>query len=128
VGIFAAAVADFRPEPPADPGKFKKSSAPDGFSLRFLPNRDILAALSAARRPEQRIVGFCAESGNVEEAARGKLHAKNAHLIVGNLIADGFATVRNTAFVTDFRGRSESWDDRPKTEIAWDVLTWLLSL
>jgi phosphopantothenoylcysteine decarboxylase/phosphopantothenate--cysteine ligase len=127
-GIFAAAVADFKPEPPEEPGKFKKSSAPDGFSLRFIPNRDILAALSASRRPDQRIVGFCAESHKLEEAARGKLCTKSAHLIVGNLIADGFGTTRSATFVTDADGRSEHWDDRPKTEIAWDVLTWLLSL
>ena len=128
VGIFAAAVADFKPEPQTEPGKFKKSSAPDGFSLRFIPNRDILATLSAGRRPDQKVVGFCAESGNLEEAARGKLHSKNAHLIVGNLIMDGFATTRNTTFVVDANGRSEHWGDRPKAEIAWDVLTWLLSL
>ena len=128
VGIFAAAVADFKPEPPSETGKFKKSSAPDGFSVRFTPNRDILATLSANRRPEQQVVGFCAESGDLEAAARGKLLSKKAHLIVGNLIADGFATARNTTFVTDVHGRSEHWDDRPKTEIAWNVLSWLLSL
>jgi phosphopantothenoylcysteine decarboxylase/phosphopantothenate--cysteine ligase len=127
VGIFTAAVADFKPEPTA-PGKFKKAAAPDGFSLRFIPNPDILAALSAARRPDQLVVGFCAESDNLEEAARGKLRSKNAHLIVGNLIADGFATTRDTVFVVDERGRSERWDGLPKTEIAWNVLTWLLSL
>jgi phosphopantothenoylcysteine decarboxylase/phosphopantothenate--cysteine ligase len=128
VGIFAAAVADFRPEPPGSPGKFKKASAPEGFSVRFVPNRDILGTLAASRGPERKIVGFCAESDNLEETARRKLQAKNAHIIVGNLIVDGFATTRDTTFVTDVNGRSEHWDNRPKTEIAWDVLTWLLSL
>ena len=128
MGIFTAAVADFRPEPLDAPGKFKKSSAPGGFTLRFVPNPDILATLSAARRPDQVVAGFCAESGNLEEAARDKLQAKNAHLIVGNLIADGFATARNTVFVVDARGRSERWENLPKAEIAWNVLTWLLSL
>ena len=127
MGIFAAAVADFKPEAMGT-GKFKKSEAPEGFSVRFLPNRDILATLSGSRSEEQKVLGFAAESGNLEQAVQAKLRTKNAHIIVGNLIADGFGTVRNTTRVADARGRMEQWDDMPKAEIARRALTWLLSL
>lgn len=127
IGIFTAAVADFKPEVMSG-GKFKKSSAPEGFSIHFTPNRDILATLAVGRRPEQKVIGFAAESQDVEAAARGKLASKRADMIVGNLIADGFGTTRNTTVVVDAQGRIEHWTDRPKTDIARDALTWLLSL
>ena len=127
MGIFTAAVADFRPEPVGS-GKFKKSAAPEGFSVRFTTNPDILSTLSGSRRPDQKVMGFAAESQDLEAAARGKLRSKNAHMVVGNLIADGFGTARNTTFVTDIQGREECWQDLPKTEVARRALTWLLSL
>jgi phosphopantothenoylcysteine decarboxylase/phosphopantothenate--cysteine ligase len=126
-GIFAAAVADFRPEA-HDGGKFKKDAAPEGFVVRFTPTADILASLAAKKRPQQTIVAFAAESDNLEQSVRDKLQRKNADLILGNLIADGFGTSRNTTLVLDRNGRMRHWIDQPKATIAWDALSWLLSL
>ncbi len=127
-GVFTAAVADFSPEPAGDAAhKFKKSSAPDGFSIRFIPNPDILKTLSFSRRPEQKVIGFAAESMDLETSVRGKLVSKKADLVVGNLIRDGFGTADNTVFVADASGREERWTHLSKPDVAWRLLSWLLS-
>ena len=129
-GVCTAAVADFSPEPHG-PAKFKKSGAADGFSLRFTPNPDILAELGRTRRPKQRLLGFAAETGDLEAAARGKLERKGADMIAGNLIGgpdSGFASGTNTMFVVDNRGRAEHWPTMSKADVAWRLLDWLFCL
>ena len=128
-GVFTAAVADFSPVPPAQGGdkKFKKSDAPDGFDVHFAPNPDILKTLAADRRPDQKVVGFAAESQNLEDSVRGKLVSKKADMVVGNLLQDGFGTLDNTVFVADASGREERWAHLSKTDVAWRLLSWLLS-
>ena len=128
IGVFTAAVADFAPVRAEDAGKkFKKSEAPEGFSVHFVPTRDILKTLSTTRRSDQRVVGFAAESVNLEASVRAKLLTKKADLVVGNLIADGFGTSDNTVFVADAAGREEHWTHLTKTDVAWRLLSWLLS-
>lgn len=129
-GIFTAAVADFAPEP-FGMDKFKKQDASEGFSVRFLPNPDILASLAQNARPEQRLLGFAAETQDLEEAARSKLIRKGAHMIAGNLIGgsgSGFASPTNSVFVCDIAGREEHWPTLSKEDVAWRLLDWLLTL
>lgn len=128
-GVFTSAVADFYPEP-LGPEKFKKSTAPHGFSIQFAPNPDILRTLAASRRADkpQKVVGFAAETGDLAEAVRGKLASKNADMVVGNLVEHGFGTSRNSVWVTDRHGREERWDDMPKTTVAWRLVSWLSTL
>lgn len=130
-GIFTAAVADFRPEPHG-PGKFKKNLAEDGFSLRFLPNQDILRLLAAERADGQKVVGFAAEAAEnsdaLAHAVRRKLVSKGADMVVGNRLADGFGRSSNRVFVADIKGREEHWADMPKTDVAWKILSWLRTL
>lgn len=130
IGIFTAAVADFHPVP-FGPAKFKKQSAQEGFSINFAPNPDILATLAGSARPEQRILGFAAETENLEREARAKRERKKAHMIAGNLVGrpeSGFASPTNSMFVCDGQGREEHWPSLPKEEVAWRLLDWLLSL
>ncbi len=127
-GICAAAVADFSPEP-FGPQKFKKAGSADGFSLRFLPNPDILTDLGRARRPEQRLLGFAAETADLESAVRDKLTRKGADLIAGNLVGvpgSGFGSTTNTMHVADKAGRTEDWPGTSKADAAWRLLDWLL--
>ncbi len=130
-GIFTAAVADFSPEKHTG-GKFKKSLADEGFSLRFYPNQDILKLLAGEKQAHQKVVGFAAESVHSQEElaqlSQKKLNSKNADMIVGNNVADAFATLDNKVYVADCFGREEHWQKLPKTEIAWNILTWLSSL
>ena len=46
-----------------------------------------------------RIVGFCAESENLLENARGKLERKNLDFIAANSVADGFGTDTDTVIL-----------------------------
>ena len=79
--VMAAAVADFRPvAPPA--AKLKKT---DGVPVVELePTIDILAELGASRTPGTTLVGFAAETDDLERYAKAKLAAKGIDLIVAN--------------------------------------------
>jgi phosphopantothenoylcysteine decarboxylase/phosphopantothenate--cysteine ligase len=78
--IMAAAVADFRPSDVSDK-KIKKSAGTPQLSL--VRNPDIVAGL-AELAPDALRIGFAAETGGIVEEARGKLEAKNLHLIIAN--------------------------------------------
>ncbi len=78
--VCAAAVADFRPAAPAA-GKIPASRGLA--SIELTPNPDILAHLCAARRPDQRVVGFALEAGDLGRGST-KLAAKGVDLAVCN--------------------------------------------
>ena len=80
----AAAVADYRP---ADAGDDEARRATGDWSLELVPTADILAAIGAARRPGQVLVGFAAETGDGLERARAKRERKGVDLIVLNDVA-----------------------------------------
>lgn len=130
MGVFSAAVADFSPESQGLK-KFKKADAKEGFTLNFVPNPDILATLGKVKRPEQKIIGFAAETDNLEESVKKKLVGKNADMIVGNRIGvpnSGFGGTRNTAVIHDRTGRLESLPTLPKADLAWRIFDWLSTL
>lgn len=131
VGMFTAAVADFAPEPHGEE-KFKKSGAAGGFSLVFRPNPDILKTLAGRRRPEQKVLGFAAETcEDMAAAVRAKLQSKGAHIMVGNRIGGGdggFAAAVNAVFVADHAGREEQWPSMSKADVAWRLCTWLTEI
>jgi phosphopantothenoylcysteine decarboxylase/phosphopantothenate--cysteine ligase len=81
VVVMAAAVADFRPVQAAGE-KIKKDEGVPQIVLE--PTTDILAALGGRKRPGQTIVGFAAETNDVEANARAKLSRKAADLVVAN--------------------------------------------
>ncbi|OLF36287.1 phosphopantothenoylcysteine decarboxylase [Psychrobacter sp. C 20.9] len=92
--IATAAVADYRTEEAA-PQKIKKTQ--DAMTLSLVKNPDILATISLAH-PELFVVGFAAETQDVERYARGKLAAKALDMIACNDVsrADiGFASDDN---------------------------------
>ncbi len=106
IAIFAAAVSDFRPAKPAD-YKLKKGSADAQLQiLELVENPDILASMGARKRPDQVVVGFAAETEDVEENARKKLVSKHADLIIGNLAGNGraFGTEENEIVLVDADG------------------------
>jgi phosphopantothenoylcysteine decarboxylase/phosphopantothenate--cysteine ligase len=84
VFIGTAAVADYRPAVVAE-RKIKKSGERVEIVLERTP--DILASVAArAQRPF--VVGFAAETHDVETYARGKLETKNLDLIAANEVGD----------------------------------------
>jgi len=92
--IATAAVADYRTEEAA-PQKIKKTQ--DAMTLNLVKNPDILATISHAY-PNMFVVGFAAETQDIEHYARGKLAAKNLDLIACNDVSRsdiGFASDDN---------------------------------
>ncbi|MEN2750083.1 bifunctional phosphopantothenoylcysteine decarboxylase/phosphopantothenate--cysteine ligase CoaBC [Psychrobacter sp. FBL11] len=92
--IATAAVADYRTQEAA-PQKIKKTQ--DAMTLNLVKNPDILATISHAY-PDMFVVGFAAETQDVEHYARGKLAAKDLDLIACNDVSRsdiGFASDDN---------------------------------
>jgi phosphopantothenoylcysteine decarboxylase / phosphopantothenate---cysteine ligase len=121
IGIFAAAVADYRPAETADQ-KIKRSG--ERFTLTLEPNPDILAA-AAQKKGDRIVVGFAAETERVAENARKKLAAKNADLIVANdVTAEGAGFDHDTNIVTLLArdGRDLPLPRMSKSEVAQRIL------
>ena len=83
--IATAAVADYRPAQ-VFANKLKKQGGP--LTLELVENPDILREL-AALRPRPFLVGFAAETDNLEAHARAKLAAKGVDLIAANAVGAG---------------------------------------
>jgi phosphopantothenoylcysteine decarboxylase / phosphopantothenate---cysteine ligase len=92
--IGAAAVGDYRPNTVAV-HKLKKQAGAD-LTLHLAENPDILGSLSA-QRPHPFLVGFAAETQNVESYARDKLQRKGLDMIAANQVGEGmgFETAEN---------------------------------
>ena len=88
IGIFSAAVADYKPQQIADQ-KIKKTSAE--LQIKLSPTPDILAAAGASKKTGQFLVGFALETENEIANAKSKLQRKNADLIVLNSLKDAGA-------------------------------------
>jgi phosphopantothenoylcysteine decarboxylase/phosphopantothenate--cysteine ligase len=122
--LMAAAVADFRSES-ADQ-KIKRAQGERTLILR--PTDDILAQVGARRKKSLRprvVVGFAAESENLVENARAKVHAKALDLIVANdiLAADaGFAVETNRVTLIDSSGAVQELPLMTKADVAETVL------
>ena len=94
ITIMTAAVSDFAPANPAAQ-KIKREGA---LHLELQPTADILAELGSARAPGQLLIGFAAETQNLEENARRKLERKHLDAIVLNDVSRpgiGFGSERN---------------------------------
>ncbi|HZV85463.1 MAG TPA: bifunctional phosphopantothenoylcysteine decarboxylase/phosphopantothenate--cysteine ligase CoaBC [Brevundimonas sp.] len=118
IAVMSAAVADWRVDGVAS-GKIKK--APGGPpSLALIENPDILAGVSAPgpRRPRL-VIGFAAETTELEANARAKLSRKGCDWIVGNDVSDDvFGADGNAVTLFTRDGAAETWPRQPKSEVA----------
>jgi len=118
LAVCVAAVADWRP---ADEGavKIKKTGdAPP--ALRLVENPDILATLSAQGPARPRlVVGFAAETNDVEAYAQAKLARKGCDWIVANdvSVAGVMGGDDNTVSIVSAEG-VERWDKTAKSDVA----------
>jgi len=85
--VMAAAVADYRPAAPATQ-KIKKYKAAPTVDLE--PTQDILKAVGKSKGGRI-LVGFAAETENLQANAERKLRGKNCDLLVANLVGNGMA-------------------------------------
>jgi phosphopantothenoylcysteine decarboxylase/phosphopantothenate--cysteine ligase len=121
VVVMAAAVADFRPVQPVE-GKIKKElGAPE---VRLEPTPDILRELGG-RKEDRVLVGFAAESDDLEAAGRKKLEAKNLDLVVVNRVGapgTGFGSDTDEAMILARDGQDEPLRTWTKDDLAAAVL------
>lgn len=119
--VMAAAVADFRPKAAADAKLKKEHGVPE---LVFEPTPDILAELGERRREGQVLVGFAAETSDVEQAGRQKLVAKHVDLLVANLVGregTGFGSDTNEAVILAAGGGDTPMRRFTKAELAAEI-------
>jgi phosphopantothenoylcysteine decarboxylase/phosphopantothenate--cysteine ligase len=81
VCVLCAAVADYKPAN-VSPTKIKKRD--EKFLLELTPTRDILTSLGDRHNRQFLLVGFAAETNDVEENAAKKLSEKNCDIIIAN--------------------------------------------
>jgi phosphopantothenoylcysteine decarboxylase/phosphopantothenate--cysteine ligase len=126
--LMAAAVADFRPAAAQD-GKIKKEGGVPRLALE--PTADVLAGLSAVRRPGQTLVGFAAEHGGGAVASgRGKLERKGLDAVVVNDVSDpaiGFDAPDNAVTIVT-PGDEVAVARASKAEVARAILDAVLRL
>ncbi|WP_421725220.1 bifunctional phosphopantothenoylcysteine decarboxylase/phosphopantothenate--cysteine ligase CoaBC [Bauldia sp.] len=120
IAVMAAAVADWRVAAPAS-GKIKKTSGDAAPELALIENPDILATVGRHHtlRPDL-VIGFAAETVDLEANAEAKLKAKGADWILANDVSpeDGvMGGPENTVHLVTANG-VEAWPKMAKTEVA----------
>lgn len=122
VYIGAAAVADYTPQEVA-PEKIKKSTQPDGnqtLVVELVRTRDVLAEVAAHAQRPRVVVGFAAETHDVEHYARDKLVRKRLDMIAANQVGcagSGFESDDNALTVIDAE-QVHPLGSAPKTVLA----------
>jgi len=115
--VKAAAVADFHlSHVPTQ--KVKKTAA--RLSLELDPTPDILAELGR-RKGDRLLIGFAAETQNLQQEARRKLASKNCDMVVGNLVGGqetGFESDQNEVILALSTGETVRPPRASKREIA----------
>lgn len=119
VFIAAAAVADFQPVIIA---KHKIKKQPGPVQLDLEPAPDIVSSVAEmAKRPF--VVGFAAETQNVEENARGKLKRKKLDMIAANRVGEGLAfECEDNALTVLWPGGQVEIARAPKIEVARELI------
>lgn len=128
IGVFSAAVSDYRPETMAD-SKIKREFS-DDMTLKLVKNPDIAAECGKAKQDGQLFVGFALETDNEMANAQSKLARKNLDMIVLNSLRDkgaGFRTDTNKVTIVTSKGVS-AYPLKPKREVAADIIDAILSL
>lgn len=124
--VKAAAVADYRPKEVFNE-KVKKS---DGdLTIVMERTKDILAELGK-RKKHQLLIGFAAESTNVEQFALKKLKKKNLDLIVANNIkkdGSGFGHETNVVTIYNRLGGKKELPLLLKRDVAYEIFQEALS-
>jgi len=124
VAIFSAAVADFK----VIKKKNQKIKKQDNLSLEFEKNIDILNYVSKhnSLRPKL-VIGFAAETNDIQENAKKKLIEKNCDWIIANDVSDnsiGFDSNFNevSIFYKDEKIKNEKLMMKKKSEISEEII------
>ncbi|TVZ25362.1 phosphopantothenoylcysteine decarboxylase/phosphopantothenate--cysteine ligase [Gillisia sp. Hel_I_86] len=126
VVIAAAAVSDFKPKKVFDQ-KIKKMES--NLNIELIPTQDILASLGKIKE-HQKLIGFALETNNGVENAKSKLERKNLDFIILNSLQDKGAGFKKDTNKISIISKTEikNFGLKPKTEVAQDILTEVISL
>jgi phosphopantothenoylcysteine decarboxylase/phosphopantothenate--cysteine ligase len=101
--IGAAAVSDYTPRQVA-PQKLKKTAGTQTLTLELVRTQDILAEVAQQTNALKLVVGFAAETHDVEKYARGKLVDKRLDLVIANQVG-----ITNGGFESDENAATAYW-------------------
>jgi phosphopantothenoylcysteine decarboxylase/phosphopantothenate--cysteine ligase len=119
IAVMVAAVADWRVATASDE-KIKKTSDGAVPSLALAENPDILRTVGHHEKRPKLVIGFAAETSDVEANARAKLDRKGADMIVANDVSPDTGIMggkRNTVAIIR-RDGVERWPEMSKDEVA----------
>ncbi len=122
IAVFAAAVADYRPEKIADQ-KIKKMN--DSFVIKMVKNMDIAYEFGKIKTPGQISVGFALETNDELNHAVSKLNKKNFDMVVLNSMNDANATFgydTNKISIIKKNGLQKNFSLKNKNEVARDIV------
>jgi phosphopantothenoylcysteine decarboxylase/phosphopantothenate--cysteine ligase len=125
--VMAAAIADFRP---AEPSAHKVKKNPKGLALEMESIADEMPRI-AARKGNRILIGFAAETENLETNARDKLRRKHLDLIVANDVTQegaGFGVDTNIVTIYGIDGLAENHPKLSKDEVADLILDRIVAL
>jgi len=128
IGIFSAAVSDYRPEK-FESKKIKKTEKT--INLPLIKNPDIISWASENRGAKQFVVGFALETNNALEFALNKLDSKKMDMIVLNSMEDkeaGFKKETNKITILDKKKGKYSFPAKSKREVASDIIDTIFKL
>jgi phosphopantothenoylcysteine decarboxylase/phosphopantothenate--cysteine ligase len=119
VCVLCAAVADYKPVQ-VSPVKIKKRA--DGISIELIPTRDILQSLGQRQNRKFLLVGFAAETDNLEANATKKLREKNCDIIVANDAHIGMESDENELLILFRDGETKKISRAPKKFLARELV------
>jgi len=119
VCVLCAAVADYKTAQ-VSPVKIKKRA--DGISIELVPTRDILQSLGRQRARKFLLVGFAAETDDLEANAAKKLREKNCDIIVANDARIAMETDENELLILFRDGETKKISRSPKNILARELV------
>ena len=125
VGVFSAAVADYRPVSIAGQ-KIKKLE--DNITIELVKNPDILGWAGSNKKEEQLLIGFALETNDGQQYAQDKLTRKNLDFIVLNTLEDhgaGFGHDTNKISIFDNHNNFTSFELKTKVDVAIDIVDYM---
>lgn len=124
IGVFSAAVADYRPRDVAEQ-KIKKNA--EEMQLELVKNPDILKWAGSVKK-QQYLIGFALETSNAEAYGKSKIESKNLDAIIVNSLEDagaGFGHDTNKIKIIDKSNKIYSFELKTKQQVALDIVDFI---
>lgn len=128
IGIFTAAVSDYKPETYSD-HKMKKTDDVDDLNIKLSKTTDILK-YAGHNHKGMYVVGFAAETRDVHQYASEKLKKKNADCIIMNDVSDssiGMNSDENEVTMIFKSGEDVHFEKNDKEKLAADIAEVIIS-